>query len=378
LSGASNSLRFAFAVPGDEADLRRLLRDNPMHGAVRVAFTHEPDYFRTIGIGGAEDRTLTARQDGRLVAAGRSVVLPRWLNGEIRRCAYMGELRLDATARGRAAIIRRGFQFFAADYARHPADLCFTSIIEDNVRALRVLERGLPGLPRYQLIAPLVTVVLPVPGRAAAGRLRARATADLASAGLRVVSGEEFSPSRLVAFLNSIGQTRQFALHWTTDRLSALASHGLGLRDFIVVVRGDTVVAGAALWDQRAFRQIVIDGYAPGLAALRPVANLVATVRGQPRWPAPGTALSQAFLSPLAVADEYRRVLPLVVRAGLATAAERDLRYLSLSLPANSQATLGLRGRRYTSRLYTVHWPGVESTPAWLDARPCQPEIALL
>ena len=46
LSDAPDKVQFAFASPVDDADLRRLLRETPMRGAISVSFTHEPDYFR--------------------------------------------------------------------------------------------------------------------------------------------------------------------------------------------------------------------------------------------------------------------------------------------------------------------------------------------
>src|SRR5882757_5465832 len=38
--------RFAVATEADESAIRRLLRENPMHGDVSVAFEREPNYFR--------------------------------------------------------------------------------------------------------------------------------------------------------------------------------------------------------------------------------------------------------------------------------------------------------------------------------------------
>ena len=48
------STRFAVATRDDDAAIRRLLRENPMRGAVSVGFEREPDYFRGGEIAGGE------------------------------------------------------------------------------------------------------------------------------------------------------------------------------------------------------------------------------------------------------------------------------------------------------------------------------------
>jgi hypothetical protein len=48
LTSARTSRRassFALATPADDVELRALMQRTPMDGAIRVAFTREPDYF---------------------------------------------------------------------------------------------------------------------------------------------------------------------------------------------------------------------------------------------------------------------------------------------------------------------------------------------
>ena len=369
LNAAANNLAFCFAGPADDTDLRRLLRENPIRGAISVAFTREPDYFSGTALAGGSDRTLLARENGRLVATGHVVTRPCWLNGEVRPCAYLGELRLDASGQGRWDIIRRGYARFAEDYAGQPADFCFTSIITDNHRASRLLERGVRGLPRYEFIGNFVTLLLPTGER--------RAACDY-----EAVTGADVPLNDLACFLNESASTRQLATHWTTDLLTSLSRHGLGLEDFVVLRRGGKILGCAGIWDQRSFRQVRVHRYAPWLAACRPFVNLFAPLLGQPRLPAPGEILDQAFLWPLALAPEGIAALPSLLALARHAAARRGLACLALGY-AESDTMLApilrqIRGRRYASRLYQVKWTGIEAAVSKLDARPCFPDIALL
>jgi hypothetical protein len=373
LSGTTDSLHFAFAGMADEADLRRLLRENPMDGAVRIGFAHEPDYFQGTALTGAEDRTLLARENNRLVAAGRCIIQPRWLNGEVRRCAYLGELRLDASVRGRSDILRRGYAFFATEYARDPADFCFTSVVTDNLRARRMLEHGVRGLPRYEPLTDFTTLLL---------RAKALAKSPPLPAGLQLVAGDAVSVAQLVELLNSHGRSRNLSTYWTVQRFNSLMAHGLRAQDFLILRDAETLVGCIAVWDQRKFRQIVVHGYHPLLSTVRPLANLAGSLFSWPHLPPAGSILAHAFLSPLIIKPRFAHALPRLVSAGVNEAARRRLSCVALGFASNDplwqEVGHTYRGRRYISRLYTVHWPGVISGVSKLDAKPCLPELALL
>jgi hypothetical protein len=356
LTAAREGIRFAVATPADDAAIRRLLRANPMRGAVSVAFEREPDYFAGEGLAGATDKTLLAHEGGRLVAMGRCSIRAVFLNGKPRRAGYLGELRLDSTAGGRLDILRQGYRHLRELEVEDPADFYFTSIAADNARARQLLERGLPGLPRYELLTEFTTLLIPV-GKSGREPARERAT-----------------PAELAEFLNAAARRHQLAAVWSEDTLAALARHGLPPERFQIWRRGEKIVAVAALWDQRAFRQTVIRGYAGALTGLRPLLNLVGA-----RLPAPGATLAHAFLSPLAVEPGGEVMLPELVAAFFPAAARNGLEFLTLGFPTGDPRLDVLRrhfrGREYRSRLYQVSLAG---SPAQIAGRAFLPEVALL
>ena len=365
LSGAAEKVQFAFATPADDADLRRLLRETPMRGAVSVGFTHEPDYFLGTGLAGADDRTLLARVSGRLVAAGRCTTRPSWLNGAVRRVAYLGELRLAADVQGRWDILRGGYAFFAAAYARAPADYCFTSIIADNLRARRLFERSAPGLPRYHFLGKYLSLLLPT-------------SAGPAPAGFTVTTGAGLPAETLAGFLDAAARDRHLAARWTAGNLRNLAAHGLPPEDFVVLKQGTEIAACAGVWDQHAFRQVLISGYSPLLTAARPAYNLLAPLLRQPRLPPAGGFLRQAFLSPWATRPGDAAARSALIQVARTVAFRRGLDCLALGGTPGDPELRSLHGRRYLGRLYRVDWPGLEQSGCELDARACLPDISLL
>lgn len=370
LNHVCDNLRFSFATADDDADLRALFGSTPMRGAVRLGFAHEPSYFAGTGLLGARDRVLIARDNGRLVAAGRCVVQPRWVDDAIRRCGYLGELRLSPGAAGRWDILRRGYAFYAENAGEDRADLYFTSVLADNTRARRLFERGWRGLPRYTPVADFTTLVL-----------RTNWCDADPPAGVELLSGDKIPARDLIRILNDCARMRQLAVAWPDDTFNRTAQHGLGPGDFLVARRRGLLVGCVALWDQRPFRQVIVHGYNPWLTLARPIANCCGTLTGWPALPRPGSVLAHACLSPFAVDPAQAPIAPALVRAALAEAKRRGLDAVALGADTRDplwSALGGFRSRRLASVIYTVQWPEMAAVTPTLARRPCSPDLALL
>ena len=367
---------FALASRAEDAEIRRLLRENPMPGRIALTLEREPNYFADADWPGTTKQTILAKADGRVVCAGSCVIRERFVNGQPRRVGYLGGLRLEAQAAGRFDILRRGYQFFRELQTDAPADFYFTSIAADNFRARSFLERGLPGMPTYEFLCEFVTLLLPVGRRSPTRRFSDRPPIR--------AGAESGAPdgSELLDGLNKQGRQYQFAACWSAQEFATLPALGLPMENFYSGRIGGRIRATAALWDQRAFKQTVIRRYAPWLAMARPAVNLAARLLGAPRLPAVGATLAQAFVSPLAVEPENVGALMALVAELRVRAAGRGIELLTLGFAANDPRLAALRrpfrGREYRSRLYVVRWPGLGGAARELDGRCLGPEVALL
>jgi hypothetical protein len=368
----TSRIRFALAGADDDADIRRLLRGNPMAGTISLSLEREPDFFADADLPGETRQTIIARDRGRVVCVGNCTVRQRFVNGEPRRVGYLAGLRLDASHAGRFDILRRGYEFFHELQTGKPADYYFTSIAADNNRARKILERGLPGMPRYEFIGEFVTVLLP------ASPWRRHEDAQNETFDTRNprpgMDPDILTPAAIKQF--------QFTPCWTEEQISALPPLGLKPDDFHFVREGESIVARAALWDQRCFRQTVIRGYAPALALARPLLNLSARFTGGIRLPAVGETLANAFVSHLAVAPDQPGALIKLVARLRASAVWHGIEMLTMGFAANNPLLAVVqkkfRRREYRSRLYVVHWPDCGGPAHQLDGRILAPEAAWL
>jgi hypothetical protein len=364
-------LEFDIAAEADDAEIRRLLRENPMPGKISVSLEREPDYFAA-ELPGETKQTIVARDGERLACVGWCHFRRRFVNGEPCRVGYLGGLRLDASHAGRFDILRRGYAFFNELQAREPADLYFTTIAADNDRARQFLERGVHGMPRYEFVGEFVTVLIPTHRqRRAAAKFRGEFGVTLASA-----------PDGLAEFVNETNLAYQLAPCWSEAELSRLRELGLNTCASCVLRDGKRTVASAGVWDQRRFKQSVVRGYAPWLAFLRPAFNLFAWPTARTRLPAIGETVAAGFVSLLANSrDSHRALIPLLEELRH-QATERGLELLTVGFAANDPRLANIcksfPRREYRSHIYLVRWSGMSGGARQLDGRILAPEVALL
>ena len=92
----AGNLRFAIAERGDEADIRRLLRENALGGWIRLSLEREPDAFAAdFGLSRSHAFIIARDRDsGEAVGICERSVRDAFIDGEIRRLPYLGALRI--------------------------------------------------------------------------------------------------------------------------------------------------------------------------------------------------------------------------------------------------------------------------------------------
>jgi hypothetical protein len=299
-------------------------------------------------------------------------VATAFVNGLPGPVGYLGQLRIDQRQPARRRLFRGGYEKLHALHQDGAAPYYVTTIVEDNRPARRLLEAGLQGLPRYEPVEEIVTLVVPLTRRLRGG-------GPLAVVG-RAAPGDA---GAIVDCLQRNGRRHQFARLWTADDLACPErTRGLDVTDFFIHRSAGRVEGCLAVWDQGDFKQTVVRGYAPWLARTRPLVNVFGPLLRQPRLPPPGARLASAFVSHLAVdADAGDVALPLI-RAAYTQARERGLDYILLGLARRHPLLPSVRRRfahrEYVSVLYRVYWPEDVARLPKLDDRIPHLEVATL
>lgn len=219
----------------DEAQLRKLLRETPMTGAISLTLEREPSFF-----GGDID---AARHDVVLhgdIGCGSRILRSAWWHGRPANVAYVSDLRIHPDhQRRQGGMLRQGFRFLDELATQCPAAVTWTVIFEANDRARRVLEGGRAGLPRYH-----------DRGRLLCPSLLTRRGQDLPAA------KDEDWPE-ITAFLNDTLRERPLApRHTEADFREGKRWPGLRASDFLLLRHEGELLGLVAVYDARPFRQV--------------------------------------------------------------------------------------------------------------------------
>jgi hypothetical protein len=319
-------ISFSLAAPSDDAGIRRLLATNPMPGRIRVRFEREPSYFAGCEAG---TEVLVARDADAVVGVACRSIRNLYVNGAVEEVGYLGQLRVDRAYRGQL-LTARGYRVMRELHEQRPARGYYTTIVGGNTQAEGVLVRKARGaMPRYRFVERLFTLGLGV-------RRQSR----------------RFPGGDCVAALPNL--------------FPAYPPQGE-----VVSVPGGS----AALYDQRAFKQTVIDGYDRALAVARPFYNLV----GRIRLPRPNSVLNHACATHFR-ADDARAAGELI-EAVLARAAERMLDHVLFGFTEGDPHLAAARRFKpveYISSIYTVAFDDGDDFHERLLARPLALDISAL
>jgi len=348
----------ALATPADEPELRRLLRDNPMDGEIRVSLEREPDAFLAAAVEGEPHHTIVARDPatGAVVGMGSRSVWSAFVNGEPRRLGYLSQLRVDRAFRGRRRLLAAGYALLRGLRGPDETPFDLTSIIADNRVALRLLNAGVPGLPRYRELGKFVTLILPTPKPRRSPR------------GIRIERGSWERMGEIADCLARNRKRYQAAPFFSEEELlSPERSRGLQPESFHLAISGGAITGCLAVWDQSAFKQAVVRGYAPRLDHWRPWINRLSPLLRTPRLPDPGVPLPHAYISHIAVDGDNPALFQALIESACAEAKAAGYAYLVLGLAAQHPWLPWLRSRfkarEYPSVLHTVHWGDGEEIP---------------
>ncbi len=355
------------ATRADDPAIRALLRQRPMDGLVQVALAREPDASYAAEFEGLRHLTLVSRdaETDALLGTGTRSVRPVWLGGQRVLLGYLTRLRVAGSLAGLRRL-RAAFELMRDSHQPDELEFDITTIVADNLPARRLLERGLPGLPHYRPVGELETLVLPTsrarhPGAARAGRVEDR--------------------DAILAFLEHSLRGHAMAPVWRELPIGVPGSN-LSFSDFHLVEDRGRMIAAGAVWDQRAFKQTLVTGYAPWLHALRPLVNAGLTLARRPTLPPCGSELQLGYLAAFAVEDADPVAARSLVDALRANAHARGLDHLVLTLscdhPLRPRLLRQFRARPYRSVLYVVSWPGTDVPDDVLYGALPAPEAALL
>jgi len=369
-------IEFKLAEMDDDKELRRILRETPMQGEISLSFEREPNYFIGATVEAPKHQIIVCNdlETKKIVGLGTRSLRPLYINGEVITLGYLSQFRIDPNYSSMRKGLTSAWQHLRKLHQDGLSPFYYTSIIEDNLPARRLLTRGLPGLPRYIEYARMHTLAI---------YARKKKSIIRPNQSFKITQGSVRYRSEILDCLHRNHTRYQFAPYWDDELIfNDVNTPGLAPEDFLIALRDDQVVGCLALWDQGAFKQTIIRGYSRRLRIFRKAYNLTAGVIGLPNLPPVNSKVKHAYASFLAVDHDELVVYQSLLRNLYNHAVERGYSYFMLGLcddhPFLPYTKDTYKHIDYTSLIYLVTWDFEFDPRSQLDDRLPAPEIAIL
>ena len=376
----AGSLRFELVDSNEESQLRALVRETSLGGAIETTLRREPHYFHGTVVEGPFHQVLAARSGAAsgsneamaIVAMATRSVRNRFVDGIKIPVGYLGGLRVRESAR-KGLVLARGFQKLRELHEDGRADFYLTTITDGNSAALDALTKGRAGLPDYHELGRYLTFILPA---------QTWKTVRPTSA-FSIRSPTEAELPELVAFLNREGQSRLFfpALEANDFLQTTSTFRDLRLNQILCAWRDGRIVGTLAGWDQSAFKQSHVERYCGHWNWTRHAYNVAARCLHWPQFPRPGAALRNVMLALPVIENSDEAVwLQLLHHIRQLPVAKQNA---SLALGLFERDPLVPLARRasvycYETRVYVVSWNPDQVQPARFSGRNIYLELGCL
>lgn len=366
--------RFAItlAARGDDAELRALLRENPMNGSMQVTFEREPDFFAACAIRGGFCQVGVGRdlESGRIVGLGTRSIAHAFVNGRPLPFGWLSDLRLQPAYRG-GTLVARGYRFLRGLHADRRVELYGTVIFHDNQTALGTIAATRAGLPAYHDLG-----VIHCPG------INVRRRKPAVAADCDIIRGLRELLPEIVDCLNRNNARKQFApVHDVESFIHGKRWKDFQPSDFYVACRNSKVIGVLGRWDQSAFKQTRVLSYGRRLRWLVPAANAVQSLLGAPSFPESGQYVPFFYVSFIAVDQDDAGVFRALLRQVYNDSVGSSFRYAMVGLHERDPLLAALDGyslTRFAGRLFCVCYADGEPAFRSLDGRVPYVEAATL
>jgi hypothetical protein len=341
------------AGPADNERILAFQARHAMRGKLPLRFDRTPDYFALHRCHADFHEVWLAEDECSAIKGVASLVVREgYIDGRVRRIAYLGDLRLVPDrhlSRAWTGVVRERLEALRREQG---VEYAFCCMIRDNRIAVQSLARSRhPDRLRFAPWQGYDNVSI-YARRGLSGSGQARA-------GVRIVEAQPHHADALRAFLDAQSREQAFGCVFSQPeferRLKTWPDFGLASFLLAIDARG-AVVGCVAPWDAGRIKRIVLEHLPPSLQAVRLAVNALAPILRRPRIAAPGEPLRDVYLTHLQVRDRNPAVFGALLDAAWSRVRLTHA-LMQLCLYDNDPLWAAMEGFRYTRTpmdLYTL------------------------
>ena len=361
-------------LSGDSADVGLTSLDQQIRSLVRASrmpspyieldYQTEPSFFSALAAYGQRHDMILVRPPGfeNLAGLGIRSVSRAYLGGKIVDLGYLHHLRFLPEIRG-GSFLLRGYKALRKVFSQHPVAATLTAILEDNRPARAALENQRAGgiMPVYKPVSRFLSALIPLRGPGARWPQRYRATPDNSG---RVRKLTPADLPQLLALFAAAGRCNEGSPAYVAEDFADSGEGrlvGLDITAMLGIFVGSELRAAIGIWNQQAYRQIVLSHLCMPLLAIRQAWQAGSALWGDCPIPAVGGKVNSVLLDPWVVRPGFEReLMPELLAAAVREAQSHGALFAAFGVAEKNPAINAVKSvffLPYWSIIYQVFWP---------------------
>jgi len=295
------------ALRRDGPRLCRIFKDVTMESDLHLAVERDPDFFALYDMQQADCTPYVLTLDDEIEGMGTFMARDGYIDGEVTRIGYAGDLRFTAAARGARHLADVYGPAMRDAGARFKTNVFLTAVITSNRRAVAALTGRRDRQPDMPVYTPIRR--FRISNVQYTTQRRPRFT-DLT---VRTATADDIP--KVAAHLHADHKRRSFGYVFTEELLRHRLAHwpGLSLQSFYLAFDQDRLVGVTAAWDAQAVKRYRVLGYYRAMRWIRMGFNLAAFLARFEPLPPAGGLMKYFYLTHVSVPSNDPAVMAALV-----------------------------------------------------------------
>lgn len=315
-----------FAEESDEAGIADIFESGGFSGKISVQFLRAPHPLASFRTDGDDAKIIVVvdNENRRMAAVAGAIIRMEYVKGRPKKCAYLTGLKIHPDYQGKLYFIAKAYEFLHQSIA--DCEVCYTTILDENRKAIRLLEKHHKNMPLYQYIGHYTTYCF--------------------HGGKALVEVETDKMDGFEELMHT---------HFSERNLTPVdyCCPGFGKTTFYSVREEGEITACCFVGNQQEHKQYRMCSYG---GIYKMLSHLPTRLFGYPEFPKSGSDIDYGVVSYLYIKDNNKKRCSDFLRS---VAAKTDVKLLIWGAFESNplcDALNDMKTIRYGSRLYAVTW----------------------
>jgi len=329
----NKNFKLEFAGQKDAEELLKIYEESDFQGDISVLYARRPDPFSSLSLEGEKTFIPIMRdlENNKLFAMGGCIIRSVYLNGEIRKAGYLTGLKVLPEYRNNISFVP-GVYKELFEKTKDEVDVYYTTIISENEKGRRFLEKKHRDMPFYRYIGEYTTYFL--------------------KTGVKAKQSEYTIKRGLSSDLKSFYEAEAKKLDFSPVDLNL--PH-LSENDFFAVCNGqDEIVGMFALWNQQSYKQYIVTAYS---GIYKYLYKLPTGILGYPDFPKTYENANYVTIALVISKEDNPELKEHIIARAVEMSKGYAFAMIGVTESHPFKSSLDKRKSiKYKSRLYSVEW----------------------